>query len=159
MYLGRPERETKPWYADKELKRVEEKETGEEAEERRARERRKDIRSKERNDPLTTVNALLSTRPTQPVRRHPPSTTTPSDPASARIKREQSERERALALIAKSKAPARVWDTPSSVGGGRSWAEDLERQKDRAGRRFWGDSERVERSWDGRPRAGRSWEV
>lgn len=39
MYLGRPERETKPWYTDRELKGVEEKEIGEEAEERRERER------------------------------------------------------------------------------------------------------------------------
>lgn len=39
MYLGRPERETKPWYTDRELKRVEEKEMGERAEERRARDR------------------------------------------------------------------------------------------------------------------------
>lgn len=39
MYLSRPERETKPWYTDRELKRVEEKELGEEAEEKRARER------------------------------------------------------------------------------------------------------------------------
>jgi hypothetical protein len=39
MYLGRPERETKPWYADRDLKRVEDKEAGDEAEERRARDR------------------------------------------------------------------------------------------------------------------------
>ena len=37
MYLGRPEREMKPWYTDRELKRVEEKAVGEEAEYRRAR--------------------------------------------------------------------------------------------------------------------------
>jgi hypothetical protein len=39
MFLGRPDRETKPWYTDKEMKRAEEKETGEEAEIRRARDR------------------------------------------------------------------------------------------------------------------------
>jgi hypothetical protein len=39
MYLGRPEKETKPWYADRDLKRVDEKEVGEEAEERREKER------------------------------------------------------------------------------------------------------------------------
>lgn len=37
MYLGRPEREMKPWYTDRELKRVEEKAEGEEADRRRAR--------------------------------------------------------------------------------------------------------------------------
>jgi len=39
MMLGRPDRETKPWYTDKEMKRAEEKETGDEAEKRRARDR------------------------------------------------------------------------------------------------------------------------
>jgi hypothetical protein len=39
MYLKRPEREVKPWYTDKELKRAEERETDEKAEERRARDR------------------------------------------------------------------------------------------------------------------------
>lgn len=39
MYLGRPERETKPWYTDRELKRAEEKENGEEADIRRERDR------------------------------------------------------------------------------------------------------------------------
>lgn len=39
MYLYRPDRETKPWYTDRELKRVEEKELGDEAEEKRARDR------------------------------------------------------------------------------------------------------------------------
>jgi len=39
MYLGRPDRETKPWYTDRELKRVEEKEGGDDAEYRRARDR------------------------------------------------------------------------------------------------------------------------
>lgn len=37
MYLERPDRETRPWYQDRELRRVEE--TGEEAERRRARDR------------------------------------------------------------------------------------------------------------------------
>jgi hypothetical protein len=39
MYLKRPEREVKPWYTDRELKRVEDKATDEQAEERRARDR------------------------------------------------------------------------------------------------------------------------
>lgn len=37
VYLSRPDRETKPWYSDRDLKRVEDKETGERAEARRAR--------------------------------------------------------------------------------------------------------------------------
>ncbi|GFZ43570.1 hypothetical protein JCM24511_01290 [Saitozyma sp. JCM 24511] len=175
MYLGRPEKETKPWYADRDLKRVDEKEVGEEAEERREKERRKDVRSKTRNDPLTNINSLLSTsntaaKPYRP-RPHVPgsgsglgSGQAPSDPKDARLKREQSERERALALIAKSKAPPKPWDdTPSTVAGGRSWVEDFEREKDRAGHRYFtgnaGGGGGRDRGWDGRPRYGRSWEV
>ena len=37
MYLSRPEKETKPWYTDRELKRYEEKDPADEAAERRAR--------------------------------------------------------------------------------------------------------------------------
>ncbi|KAK4683808.1 hypothetical protein P7C73_g6411, partial [Tremellales sp. Uapishka_1] len=37
MYLSRPDKETKPWYTDREMKRAEEKEMSEEAEIRRAR--------------------------------------------------------------------------------------------------------------------------
>ena len=39
MYLARPDKETKPWYTDPGLRRIEEREMGEEAEERRARDR------------------------------------------------------------------------------------------------------------------------
>lgn len=39
MFLSRPDRETKPWYTDSEMKRAEERETGDEAEKRRARDR------------------------------------------------------------------------------------------------------------------------
>jgi hypothetical protein len=39
MYLSRPDRETKPWYTDREFKRVEDAEAGDEAEFRRARDR------------------------------------------------------------------------------------------------------------------------
>ncbi|KAK8865955.1 hypothetical protein IAR55_001104 [Kwoniella newhampshirensis] len=163
MYLGRPERETKPWYADKDLKRVEDTETGEEAEERRARDRRKDARSKNRHDPLTQITTLLSSHPNPSSasfrHRNPHNKykTQPSaDPVSARQSREMSERERALALIAKSKGtagPRPNWDdTPSTVGGGaRSWADEWERQKNKAGHRFFG-------SGPG-PTGGRGWEV
>lgn len=119
------------------------------------------MRAKDRYDPLTHVNTLLKSHPSQTRhhKRHPP---TPADPQAARQERELSERQRALALIAQSKAPSRAWDeTPSSVGGGRSWAEDLERQKDRAGRRFFGDGPGGGGSgWERRGKVGgRSWEV
>lgn len=88
------------------------------------------------------------------------------DPASARISRETSERQRALDMIAKTKAAALAgasrWDdTPSTVAGSRTWAEDFEREKDKAGMRFFGDVRQSSggRGWDGKARSGRSWEV
>jgi len=119
--------------------------------------RRKEVRSKERLDPLTTINTLLSKHPSTSTSSHthhrhntnsaPNASSSPTYPLdalqAARLSREKSERERALALIAKAKAPKRgIWnDTPSTVAGGRTWGEELEREKDRAGRRFFGGSE------------------
>ena len=97
---------------------------------------------------------------------------TPSDPSDARRQREVSERQRAMALIAQSKKSVNLWDsTPSSVGGGRSWAEDFERDKEKAGRRFFGEGNGFEDramggpsgglpGWERRGKVGgRSWEV
>lgn len=114
---------------------------------------------------MTQVNALLKPA-NPPARRHATaaaSSSTPKDPQSARAHREQMERERALALIAKSKAQSKgTWeDTPSTVGPGRSWAEDLERQKDRARNRFWDEEKERDRvrGWEQGVRRGRAWEV
>ncbi|OCF30379.1 hypothetical protein I316_07986 [Kwoniella heveanensis BCC8398] len=158
MYLGRPDKETKPWYADRELKRVEDRETGEEAEERRERERRKDARSKNRHDPLTHISTLLSTSKPKPTSHHHRPSTLSTNPSDVRKAREQTERERALALLGGPKgAPARssgsgIWnDMPSSVGGDRTWEDDWERQKAKAGNRFFSGASRSHN--------GRSWEV
>ncbi|ORX36014.1 hypothetical protein BD324DRAFT_629861 [Kockovaella imperatae] len=139
MYLARPDKETKPWYSDKDLRRIEEWESGDQAEERRARDRRKDQRSKSRNDPLTHITSLLSTHSStaqkKPHVRVPPPG---SDPQTARMAREQSERQRALALIAKTKAQTQnPWDSTPSTVVGRNWSDDFEREKDRAGRRYF----------------------
>ena len=124
--------------------------------------RRKDERVKHRQDPLTQISTLLTSKPTRATAKpHPP----PSDATSSRLAREQSERQRALALIAQSRAPAL---TPSTVG--RTWEEDFERQKSRAGMRYSDHyqssaRDRVEtwrdggRAWDGARVSGRSWEV
>jgi hypothetical protein len=170
MYLSRPDKETKPWYSDRELKRVEDRETGEDAERRRERDRfvvlpsmlgkytdstsRKDKRSKDRNDPLTHLNSLLSTSLPKPHRSMGPPTV---NPQAARSRREVSERERALALIAQSKGPTAWADTPSSVGG--SWEDRFEREKARAGGRYFADGT-PDNSWERRGKVGgRSWEV
>jgi hypothetical protein len=170
MYLGRPEKETKPWYTDPNLKRYEEKETGEDADFRRARDKRKEVRSKHRHDPLTQISSLLASSSSKPIPK-PRRSTGQTDASSARLSRETSERQRALEMIAKTKAQAaqnggnRWDDTPSTIAGSRTWAEDFEREKDKAGMRFFGDSRRTPgtvsdgRGWDGTSRSGRSWEV
>ncbi|KAL7424723.1 hypothetical protein Q5752_000407 [Cryptotrichosporon argae] len=147
MYLSRPERETKPWYTDRDLKRVEEKATGEDAEVRRARDQRKDARSKERHDPLTSITKLLSSTAPKPQPRRPSHGAAqegpaPSpDPRAARLKRELSERERAAALVAAKK---RGWEeTPKR--GGQSWADEFERRQGEAGRFYSGGARR---SWE-----------
>ena len=98
-----------------------------------ADDRRKDVRSKIRHDPLTDINSKLDTQPKPRYTPHPP---TPKDPHLARQARESSERQRALALIASRKSNAvGNWDeTPSSAAG---WSERIEREKDRAGHRFY----------------------
>lgn len=174
MYLSRPAKETQPWYADRQLQRYEDRAVGEEAEERRARDKRKDVRSKARHDPLTQIEGLLKGKSSAaPARRRDytqgQAAALVGDASAARESREKAERQRALDLIAKTKAQAaraaagnRWDDTPSTMAGGRSWAEDFERQKDRAGMRFFGNEhdrrERV-RDWAGDRRTGRSWEV
>ncbi|RSH84162.1 uncharacterized protein EHS24_005667 [Apiotrichum porosum] len=120
VYLSRPDRETKPWYSDRDLKRVEDKETGERAEARRARNKW------DRHDPLTSINRALATK--QPP---PTASTRPSRPSGG-----QSERERALALLAKRDAaagrPSRAgWETPDA-----SWSDDFERRQGNASQRF-----------------------
>lgn len=123
------------------------------------RRRRKEVRSKERHDPLTTVNSLLSKHSSGKAahttsHKHPPP---PKDPQAARQARESSERQRALALIAQRKGGAvgNGWDdTPSSAAG---WAERNERDKDRAGHRFF-DAPSEQRHAVGR-KYGRSWEA
>lgn len=71
-------------------------------------------------------------------------------------------------MMAQSEKSECAWDeTPSSVdggGGGRSWAEDFEREKDRAGHRFFGDGggrgDGAAAAWERRGKVGgRSWEV
>lgn len=103
------------------------------------------MRSKERHDPLTSIKKSLAT---------PPARASSGGSASGRGGGAQSERERALALIAKRRGePERrknPWDTPDSAAG---WAEDFERRKDLAGHKYTS-------SWDEPRRAARrGWEV
>lgn len=143
VYLSHPERETNPWYTDPDMRRYEEKEVGEEAEVRRDRERRKDARAKNRNDPLTNIDALFASHSSTSRNGTSISKSVSLKSSSARNSTKgnanQSERQRALAMLAKSKPRVENWmDTPSTAySGSRNWADDWERAKDQAGRRFF----------------------
>ncbi|KGB77440.1 hypothetical protein CNBG_3278 [Cryptococcus deuterogattii R265] len=143
VYLSRPERETNPWYTDPDMRRYEEKEVGEEAEVRRDRERRKDARAKNRNDPLTNIDALFASHSSASRNGTSISKTISLNSSSAKNSTKgnanQSERQRALAMLAKSKQRVENWmDTPNTAySGSRNWADDWERAKDQAGRRFF----------------------
>lgn len=143
VYLSRPERETNPWYTDPDMRRYEEKEVGEEAEVRRDRERRKDARAKNRNDPLTNIDALFASHSSASRNGTSISKSVSLNSSFARNSTKgnanQSERQRALATLAKSKPRVENWmDTPSTAySGSRNWADDWERAKDQAGRRFF----------------------
>lgn len=143
VYLSRPERETNPWYTDPDMRRYEEKEVGEEAKVRRDRERRKDARAKNRNDPLTNIDALFASHSSASRNGISISKSVSLNSSSARNSTKgnanQSERQRAWAMLAKSKPRVENWtDTPSTAySGSRNWADDWERAKDQAGRRFF----------------------
>ncbi|KIR37148.1 hypothetical protein I352_00460 [Cryptococcus deuterogattii MMRL2647] len=143
VYLSRPERETNPWYTDPDMRRYEEKEVGEEAEVRRDRERRKDARAKNRNDPLTNIDALFASHSSASRNGTSISKTISLNSSSAKNSTKgnanQSERQRALAMLAKSKQRVENWmDTPNTAySGSRNWADDWERAKDQAGRRYF----------------------
>ncbi|KIR97941.1 hypothetical protein L804_04399 [Cryptococcus deuterogattii 2001/935-1] len=143
VYLSRPERETNPWYTDPDMRRYEEKEVGEEAEVRRDRERRKDARAKNRNDPLTNIDALFASHSSASRNGTSISETISLNSSSAKNSTKgnanQSERQRALAMLAKSKQRVENWmDTPNTAySDSRNWADDWERAKDQAGRRYF----------------------
>lgn len=130
--------------------------------------RQRDLRSKSRNDPLTSITHQLAARSSsQPS---PPSNNSRSgghrsshnsnkqpaglppppkqlDPTTARLNREASERERALALIRRKKRELAGSETPSSVHGGmdegygdvynKSAVEEAHAHRDRWRRRGW----------------------
>ncbi|KAG8220678.1 Alpha/Beta hydrolase protein [Butyriboletus roseoflavus] len=122
-----------PWYSDKA------KDRGQVGEDQEDVKRQRDLRVKSMNDPLTSITQQLATRPSsqpsllsnnsrprnQRFSRHPdhpPASLPPLpkqlDPTTARLNRESSERERALALIRRKKRELAGSETPSTVHGG-----------------------------------------
>ncbi|KAI5992150.1 hypothetical protein EDD15DRAFT_2388324 [Pisolithus albus] len=155
-----------PWYTDKRAGKQTEEENGNNQDEKRMR----DMAFKTKNDPLTAITQQLAahsspsndTRSAPPNHRSknkrfprnpdpppppPPPQPRQLDPASERLKRESSERERALALIRKKKREMAGSETPSTVHGGmdggygdvfnRREVEEAHAQRDRWKRRHW----------------------
>ncbi|KAL0960462.1 hypothetical protein HGRIS_005505 [Hohenbuehelia grisea] len=114
--LAPSSKDLNPWYAAREEEKLDDA-----AEQRRKRDKARQAM----HDPLTSIarelashsssSASSSSRPRmQPPR---PSGSAPA-PVAARIARESSERERALALIARKRKEARGSETPNTVHGG-----------------------------------------
>ncbi|KAJ7054277.1 hypothetical protein C8F01DRAFT_501521 [Mycena amicta] len=112
-------KDLKPWYTERN------KEEDEPMDEKRMR----DTLRKSAHDPLTSITHQLasrhgSTSNTDSRRSHSssyrPHSATPSGPpeVQARLARESSERERALALIRRKQRETRGSETPSTVHGG-----------------------------------------
>ncbi len=89
-----------------------------------------DAKAKVSQDPLTAITKKLSTQSRSTPARAPARAPAHGPPKA------QSERERALAMLAKRKGSSgrAGWETPESAHG--SWADDFEREKDRAGHRY-----------------------
>lgn len=98
---------------------------------------RKDARAKSRHDPLTGITKVLG----KPGGVRSGAGGAPG--ARAGPGGGMSERERALAMLAKRNGTA-FGETPR-----HSWRDDLEREKDSAGDRY------NAQSWDQRPSSGR----
>ncbi|KAF8439307.1 hypothetical protein L210DRAFT_3480679 [Boletus edulis BED1] len=117
-----------PWYSDKARDR------GQLVEDEKDERRQRDLRFKSMNDPLTSITQQLAARSSP--RPPPPSTNLRSrdhrssrpsavppppkqlDPTTARLSRESSERDRALALIRRKQREMAGSETPSTVRGG-----------------------------------------
>jgi len=110
-----------PWYSDSKQKELDENDDR----------RKRDTARKSVHDPLTSINHQLASSSVKsfPKPRLPP----PPPPSSrissqhpevnARLSRESSERERALALIRRKKRESMGSETPSTVHGGDQSSE------------------------------------
>ncbi|KAI6146822.1 hypothetical protein BKA82DRAFT_160021 [Pisolithus tinctorius] len=140
-----------PWYADKRASKRTEAENENDQDEKRLR----DMAFKTINDPLTAITQQLAARSSSnkrfPRNPDPPPPPPPQpkalDPTSERLRRESSERERALALIRKKKQEMAGNETPSTVHGGmdggygdvfnRREVDEAHAQRDRWRKRHW----------------------
>ncbi|KIJ58763.1 hypothetical protein HYDPIDRAFT_99381 [Hydnomerulius pinastri MD-312] len=154
-----------PWYSDKNRDR------NKTAEDEQDEQRQRDLMFKSLNDPLTAITHQLASRslPSNPPRpslppinarsrnhrpsrhndppRPAPPQPKPLDPTTARLSRESSERERALALIRRKQREMAGSETPSTVHGGmdggygdvfnKREVEEAHAHRDRWKKRTW----------------------
>lgn len=142
-------KDLKPWYSER---------IGNEEEDTTDERRLRDSLRKSVHDPLTSITRQLATRESNPSStssrrplRHVGTTSTELPELEARLTRESSERERALALIRKKRREMDGSETPSVVHGGaggeyadmfnRKEVEEAHRWRDR-----WRDFRH--RAWD-----------
>ncbi|KAI6028993.1 hypothetical protein EDC04DRAFT_3115781 [Pisolithus marmoratus] len=157
-----------PWYADKRANKQTQAENENDQDEKKSEYLMRDMAFKTINDPLTAITQQLAARssssnetrsalpnnrwrnnrfPRKPDPPPPPPQPKQLDPASERLRRESSERERALALIRKKKREMAGSETPSTVHGGmdngygdvfnRREVEEAHAQRDRWRRTHW----------------------
>ncbi|KAF5379311.1 hypothetical protein D9757_007662 [Collybiopsis confluens] len=137
-----------PWYSDTKPKDVVENDDR----------RKRDTARKSIHDPLTSINHQLasSSKPSssfKPRFKRPPSPKSFSGnpEVSARLSRESSERERAMALIRRKQKEMRGSETPSTVRGGGDSSE----YGDMYNRRDVEEAHRIrDRRWDEDYRSG-----
>ncbi|KAK0456572.1 hypothetical protein EV421DRAFT_1895789 [Armillaria borealis] len=142
--LAPPAKDLRPWYSERNRDRNN-AEVDEAVEERRKR----DTARKSIHDPLTSITHQLASKSSSSSssssRQRPRPASAPGQPpeVSARITRELSERERALALIRRKKKGS---ETPSTVHGGIAESEygDMynRREVEEAHRGRWESSSR-----------------
>lgn len=110
--LAPSEKDRKPWYSDRDPERSRELD-----EDKKLR----DLARKSVHDPLTSINQRLAQGSSPPKSRPPPppppsARSAPNSKVAERLSRESSERQRALALIARKKREMES-ATPSTVRG------------------------------------------
>ncbi|KAJ3771612.1 hypothetical protein FB446DRAFT_96110 [Lentinula raphanica] len=112
--------------------------------------RKRDTARKSIHDPLTSIKHQLASTSTQSskakfARPRSPKSSSLAPEVSARLSRESSERERALALIRRKKREMRGSETPSTVRGG----DDSSEYGDMYNRRDVEEAHRLrDRRWD-----------
>ncbi|KAH8827023.1 hypothetical protein DL96DRAFT_1464308 [Flagelloscypha sp. PMI_526] len=137
MPLAPSAKDLKPWYntstLDQELDPIDHKARGK---------KDRDVLRKTSHDPLTSINRqLASSSSSSRSMRPPPPIQNSDDPHIARLSRESSERQRALALIARKKREKEML-TPSTVYEPSEYGDMFNREDVEAARkereRGWG---------------------